>query len=402
MTTRNLLGWIGLFGGAEAMLRGHLTASPWLFGGGAVLLVAALVFAGWRVRARRGLTLTLASLAVVFGLWAGLELAGAFDPPADAPDPLLELWASHGQERVRLDTGVPGADHAGFQLFGHPIALSPQGWRRSTTGGGGFRIVATGGATTFGATRTADEPTWPSALADLIASELRCKVPVRVVNAGVLGRGIQGTLDTLDADLARLEPDLLLHLPDVEDLAAVVRAVPEITLPAREPVPARASQLARRFELGRRARTAVREFAEAAAVDHMGRDLRSTPIGSAYRALLLEARKRGVDVVLLPIPLAVGTGSSEAELHRFEALEPRTRRFVLARPLHQRLLRQVAATNRALVIDTTPKLDATGDAGFLHLATLSPDGRRQLARNVFEGLRERLTRDVPGCVAKTR
>jgi hypothetical protein len=398
MTTRNLLGWIGLFGGAEAMLRGHLMALPWLFGGGAVLLLAALAFAAWRLRDRRGLAATLAALAIVHALWATLEAAGAFDSSAAAPDPLNELWTMRARERAVLDGGLRDTGRELVHLFGHPIALDPRGWRHSTATGGGFRIVATGGASTFGATRTPDEPTWPSALAGLIEAELQCAVPIEVVNAGVPGRGIQGTLETLDADLAQLRPDLLLHLPEVEDLAAVVRSLPEITLPAREPVPPRASQLVRRLELGRRARTAAGTFAQAAAVDHSERDLRDTPLGRAYRALLLGARQQGVDVVLLPIVLAVGIESPEPELHRFEALEPRARRFALARPLHQRLLRQVAATHRAQVVDTTPDLDATGEAAFLHLATLAPEGRQRLARNVFEGLRPRLARDPsPGC-----
>ena len=383
------------------MLRGHLLALPWLFQAGAVALMAALLFAAWRAQDRRAIAAPLAVLATLPVGLAALEALGVFAPAPEEPDPLAELWTARARERAILEGALP-IEGETLPFFGHTIDLAPQGWRRAKPAPDAFRIVATGGATTFGSPRTPEEAPWPEALEARIASELRCRVPVAVVNAGVPGRGIQATLGSLGEDLTTLDPDLLIHLPDTEDLAAIVRSLPDITLPEREALPQRASQLFRRFEQARRADQSAAIFANAARRADPDGDLRDTPLGRAYRTLVLEARTRGVDVIFLPIVLAVGTSSPEAALHRFERLEPRTRRFALARPLHQRLLRQVAAANRAGFLDTTPGLDSTEAQHFLHLATLSQAGHEQLAEHVFEGLRDRLAESEAGCVPRAR
>ena len=83
MTTRNLLWWLALLGGAELALQGHLGNRAAFLHGGAWLAIAALVSAAWRVQRKQRI-----ALAGAAGIPLTISLLAALGLPADPADPL--------------------------------------------------------------------------------------------------------------------------------------------------------------------------------------------------------------------------------------------------------------------------------------------------------------------------
>lgn len=94
-------------------------------------------------------------------------------------------------------------------LRGRPVAVAK---RPGTT-----RILADGGSTTFDATVTADDSTWPAQLERLLVAN-HGPGSVEVLNAGVPGYAVIDNLIRLQADLYRLKPDIIILLQGHNDL----------------------------------------------------------------------------------------------------------------------------------------------------------------------------------------
>jgi hypothetical protein len=86
-------------------------------------------------------------------------------------------------------------------------------------------------------------------------------------------------------------------------------------------------------------------------------------------------------------------------LRLYEANDPRSRHAVLANRIHDRLVREVGASFRAIPLDAQPGLDGTGPESFLDLIHLNGEGRARLAANLLDGLRAKLASPRPGCRA---
>jgi hypothetical protein len=399
MSTRSLLHWLALVAGAELLVRGHLLdRSDWLHVG-AWLLAAGLTFAargplaGHRVLAAGTSLLALAS--------ALLSVATALAPGArdEVPDPLLSLWESHAADRRLLDAGrAEPTDQV--ELFGTAIALGPGGTRaRASVGARGrrYRIVAAGGSSTFGATRGAAERPWPALLEAAIRGELDCALPVEVVNAGVIGRGIAGVVKGFEAEIVPLDPQLLIYESGVHELDELAQEHPELRAAAFEPTPARASPLLRSLEQRWRRSADASRWREARQVVPDRAKPAATRLAGAYRHLLLDARRHGIEVVLAGLALALPEDAPADAVRRYEALDPRTRQRLLALDLHRRVLRQLAATYRATLLDPTPGPGEAREALFLDLQLRSQLGRERLAGQLLATLRPRLARATPGC-----
>ena len=82
---------------------------------------------------------------------------------------------------------------------------------------GTIRILADGGSTTFDATVTADDSTWPAQLERIIVAR-RGPGSVEVLNAGVPGYAVVDNLIRLQMELGRLDPDVILLLQGHNDL----------------------------------------------------------------------------------------------------------------------------------------------------------------------------------------
>ena len=391
MSTRSLAYWIALVGGAEIAWQGHLADDARLFHAGAWLLALMLATSARRLGGLRGAALGVAALVpVLLSLLAWLGL------PARETNPLEAFWRDRGVDRRVLTTRV---QRGPLRLFDHEIALDHRGFRADVSAGssapGSFRIVALGGSTTFGATQGPEERPWPSLLQERIDG-LGCRTPIEVVNAGRPGRALGGNVKDFERELRPLAADLIVFYPAPQDVAGFMHEVRADVMPTAA-VPARASTLLRRLERAWRSRGVTRRYQQALQTDPADLDLTSLSLTPTYRRLLVDMRRRGIDVALATASLAVNGGSSEAEIRLHEAIETRTRRLVLANRLHGRFLRAVAGSYRALLVDTRPGLDGAGEALFLDLFHLNESGRARLADNVLEGLMPRLTRPDLGC-----
>ena len=390
MTTRSLAWWVALVGGAELTVQGHLWSQPALFHAAAWVLAAALAVAA--VRRSGAWRAALAALACVPVL---VSLLAAIGVPAAAPDPLAEYWRAHAREREQLDRATEGDTLA---LFGTSVAVDARGFRADQTLAPEpvYRILAVGGSTTFGAPRPEDGPPWPALLEAEIA-RLGCAVPVSVYNAGRTGRGLAGVARSFEEEIAPLGPDLVVAYPAPSDLLGLARAV-YADIPVAELPPPRASALVRSLELWWRLREPQRRFRAALAADPPALDADAIPLGAAYRSLLLQARRRGIDVALATASLALTADASEADIRRYQAIDPATRHALLANHLHDRLVRQVGSAFRAILVDTGAGLAGAGEEAFIDLFHLNATGRETLARNLLAGLRRTFAEEPePGC-----
>lgn len=389
MTTRSLLWWVALLGGAELALRGHLWNRASLLHAGAWLVVAALARAAWRSAGRRRAALLAASC-----LPLALSLLAALGLPAPPKNPLVDFWRDHAADRETLARVANGSS---ITAFGTEVALAPHGFRaQPPTPEPVYRIVALGGSNTFGVPRPAGGPPWPALLERDIAA-LGCAVPVAVYNAGRTGRGLAAAVRGFEREIVPLEPDLILVLPSPPDIFGLARAAPA-GIGVVTPLPDRASSLLAAIETGWRRRDVERRYRDALANDPPSVEPDAIPLTAAYRSLLVKARRRGIDVALATASLALDAASPETEMRRHEALDPRSRHAVLATRLHDRLVRRIGPSFRAILIDSSPDLDGVGDEAFLDLFHLNREGRERLARNLLAGLRAKLARKPePAC-----
>lgn len=382
MTTRNLLWWLALLGGSELALQGHLGNQAAFLHGGAWLAIAALVSAAWQAQRLRRIALVVAA-----GVPFTISLLAALGLPAEPADPLADFWRGHTSDRETL-TRV--AKEETLTLFGEEVALDRHGFRAQPAApDAAYRIVAIGGSSTFGA-RPEDGLPWPALLEQRIAT-LGCALSVAVFNAGRTGRGIAAAVRGFDSEIAPLRPDLVLVYPGPADVFAVGRAAPA-GIGVVVPLPARASSLLRRIELGWRVRDVEDRFRQALMTDPPALETHAIPLATSYRSLLVKTRSRGIDAALATVSLAVNGDSPEFEIRRYEAHDPRTRHAVLANRLHDRLVRQLGAAFRATLVDTHAGLDGAGSDAFLDLFHLTREGRELLAGNLLDGLRSKLAR----------
>lgn len=408
MSTRSLLHWAALIAGAELAARGYLLDRPAWFHGGAGLLFAVCALGAWRLRERRGAAQGLAAFALVPALLSALTWAAA-GGEAEAANPRLEFWAAHPTDRTLLSEGVEAASAVRrIELFGHAIDLDARGYRaiatsrRSGPSGTPYRVVAVGGSSTFGATRTPAERPWPEILEEAIQRDLTCAVPVEVVGAGVLGRGLPYAADTFETAILPLAPQLILLEPSPREIELLAADLPELRFDAPAPTPRRASRPLRRLEEAWRARAAGAAFQTARERVPQEFGTRQTKLASTYRHLLVEARRHGIDVVLASLDLAVTPDSSDAEIRRLEALDPRTRSALLGLDVHRRLVAQMAATYRATFVDLPHDAETPEDALFLDLHLRTERGRVRLAERLLTALGPKLAQVPPRCVPRAR
>ncbi|MGH0032184.1 MAG: hypothetical protein ACQGVC_20530 [Myxococcota bacterium] len=394
MSTRSLAYWIALLGGAELAVRGHLVDDPLRFHAGAWLLAAVLLGTAWRKGLRTALGSSLAALAAVP---VGLSLLAWAGVPPREHNALAGFWEAHPVERRTLSTPVRRGP---VRIFDHEIPVDARGLRTDAgqpgvLGDEVFSIVALGGSTTFGATRTPEELPWPALLQERIDT-LSCRRRVVVTNGGRLGRALGGSAKDFSMDFRRHAPDLVVFYPAPQDVAGLMGEIDADVTPDLA-VPPRASAFVRRIEDELRSVAVARRFRDEVASEPGALDLEAISLTPTYRRFLLELRRAGVDVALASASLAVNERSSERSIRRHEAIDPRTRRMLLANRLHGRFIRALGARYRALVIDTHPGLDGRDEASFIDLFHLNQAGRERLAENVFQGLLHLLERPEPGC-----
>jgi lysophospholipase L1-like esterase len=406
MSTRTLLLLVGLIGGAELFARGYLTNRALAFHAGAWLLAASLLVAT-RGRARwlcRGAT----ALAALFALLSAAEWLPR--PPAPAalprasfaeaggdPEALRLWWEQHERERKLLRGETPLEPAQRFSLFDTEVELDAQVLRRAEPPPtGAFRIVVLGGSATFGAPRTPDERPWPDLLAREIENTYACERPVAVRNAGRPGRTLAELVKDFDAEIAPLEPDLLVVYAGADALAGLEPSEEALPPAARRE---RASRWLAALEAPLRELRDARRLRAALAIVPRPESLRRSAPAKRYRRLLVAAREQGMDVALVPLALAVDADSPQAALRFHEAVWPETRRLLVANRNHALLLPVLGVAYRAEVLDIGDDLDGAWQDGFLDLVHFTETGSERLARHVARGLAPLLSRGA-GCAPR--
>lgn len=131
---------------------------------------------------------------------------------ATPPGTMPTLYYLHERVRPALlhDRDYFGWVHVdSLGLRGGPVSLAKPP--------GSTRILADGGSTTFDATVSADDSTWPAQLERLLAAN-HGSGSVEVLNAGVPGYAVLDNLIRLQSDLYRLKPDIIILLQGHNDL----------------------------------------------------------------------------------------------------------------------------------------------------------------------------------------
>ncbi|HVN39178.1 MAG TPA: hypothetical protein VMW19_13505 [Myxococcota bacterium] len=402
MSTRALLLLVGLIGGAELFVRGHLAGSAPAFHAGAWILAASLVVV------TRGRTAWLRRAAeVVAGVVVALSLAElvparvapapqpsfSFSASGGDPEAMKRFWDEHERERKLLRGETPLAPAQRFSLFGRDVELDSLGLRRADAPPeGAWRIVVVGDAATFGAPQNEGEQPWPEQLQREIDTGYTCARRVAVRNAGRPGRTLQSLGENYEIEVDPLAPDLLVVYPGIDAFDGLV---PGDSLHSTFPV-ARASRWLTALERPLRERADARHLQAALAATPPPEQLKRSPAARRYRRLLLEAREHGVDVALVPVALAVAGATPEPVVRFHESVWPEARALAVANYNHARLLPLLGAAYRAEVIAPDDDLDGAGRDGFIDLVSFTQQGSERLARHVSHALAPLLKRGA-GC-----
>lgn len=375
MSTRSLLVWAALVAGAELAARGYLGGDGLACHGGAALFAAALAALSLGARGR-GLRRP-GRLARRLGLGAAaLLLAAAGVDAAVSRGPSAGPGDTGPRSPAAAETGVADAD-------GH--GASPA--RRE----GDFAIAVLDGAPASGEPRP-----WTDLLQTVLRRRYDCERRIVVWRAGRPGEPLGGGADAVERLAEASRPDLLLVYAGPGLLDALLEEEPSLRFPAPEPVPRRGSALVASVEVRLRRAARERRWSEARSAP-APLDLRGSPVAARYRALVLAARRRAIDVALLTTSLAATADSPPAALRAWEVAHPRTRSLVLANRQHARLVHGIAGSYGVPAIDTRPGLDGSGAEGFRDLARPSASGRARMADTVADGVAQLLARPPTRC-----
>lgn len=406
MSTRALLLLVGLIGGAELLVRGHLADHALAFHAGAWLLAASLVVAtrgraAWlRIGAAvlAGLCALLSLAELLPGRARTVQPSPSFDAALGDPEALRLWWEAHADAQKILRDETPLVPGQRFSLFSSEVELDELGLRRAATPReGAWRIVVLGDSATFGATQNESEQPWPDLLAREIEKTYTCERRVEVRNAGLPGRTLRAMGASFDAQIAPLAPDLLVVYPGIDAFDGLL---PRSDSLERTNASARASRGLAALERPLRAYLDARRLRAAQEAAPEPEALRRSPAARSYRSLLIAARAHGVDVALVPVALAVRIDSPDRAIRFHESVWPETRWLIVANHNHARLLPLLGVAYRATVLDAPAGLDGAWQDGFIDLFHLTQTGRERLARHVAKALEPVLARG-PGCKLRT-
>jgi lysophospholipase L1-like esterase len=280
-----------------------------------------------------------------------------------------------------------------------PISINSLGFRGpefDAAKKGAYRIVALGESTTFGMTLQPEDQPWPEVLEQIIHQRLKTRRPVQVIDAGVPAYKINDNLSRLAREILSLEPDMIISYHGANGFRMINSAV----LPPSGPVPpvyrerpvklaAEAEHRLRMLLFQYRARRRYVGAAPPAA-----RPL-ETQYAAAYRQLIRCARTNGIRLVLANFSMAVNPASDPRVIDFYQGGGARAAYgFMLANAVHSLIVKQLAAEHpEVCFVDTHPHLDGENEK-FIDLIHFTGEGDRQLAENMFAGIRQTLQQDI--------
>lgn len=293
------------------------------------------------------------------------------------PDPEQKL-----PYRVRTNIDI--------SFFQSRIHINNRGYRGRdvpSSKGNTYRIIALGESNTFGFTLDPEHKPWPEWLEELIRERIHPNRPVEVINTGLPHHSLEDNLYRLRTDILALKPDLLIsyhgwngfpwlypslppvfvkHLPDFKQRPLWLLAQCEYRLRLL------------RFKWSLRANPVV-------AMPPVTK-LLATRYGIAYDQLVALARTNRIQLVLASYSMAVNSRSDPKVIEFYRDAFPAVYPSIQVNVMHSRLLAAIAQRHPEVrLVDTHPSLD--GDhRKFIDLVHFAPDGDRQLAENIFDGI----------------
>jgi len=261
--------------------------------------------------------------------------------------------------------------------------------------GNTYRIVALGESTTFGMTLAPDDKPWPELLEQMIAERLKPSRPVEVINAGVPGYALINNLDRLSRDILPLHPDMIISYHGYNGFGQIDRALPAAEGPQAPAYQARPLKLLASCEY----RIKMFLFRRHYVPDASSREVwRLTPLQTSsaysYRELIAAAETNRIRLVLANFSMAVNTTSDKRIIEFYRPAFYSIDREMEANKIHSLVVQELAAQHPDVCfVDTHPHLDGENEK-FIDLVHLTQEGRRQLAENIFAGIRAVLEKDL--------
>jgi lysophospholipase L1-like esterase len=279
-----------------------------------------------------------------------------------------------------------------------PVRINSLGFRGpefSASKDGAYRIVALGESTTFGMTIQAEDKPWPEMLEQIIRQRLKTRRPVQVINAGVPAYNISNSLYRLPREILPLHPDMILSYHGANGFYLIDKSV----LPPMGPVPPVYRERPVKLAADAEHRLRMLLFRYHA----RQRNVSATPpvpplntqYAAAYRQLIQCARTNGVRLALANFSMAVNPDSDPSVIAFYMGGGARSAQaFVRANAVHSLIVSQLAAEHpEVCFVDTHPHLDGDHEK-FIDVIHLTDEGRRQLAENIFAGIRHTLEQDL--------
>jgi lysophospholipase L1-like esterase len=280
-----------------------------------------------------------------------------------------------------------------------PISINSLGFRGPEIArdkDGAYRIVVLGESTTFGMTLQPEDKPWPEVLEQIIRQRLKSRRPVQVINAGVPAYTLRHNLSRLSGEILPLQPDMIISYHGANGF----RMIDSSMLPAMGPVPPvyqeRPIKLAAEAE--HRLRMLIfqyqarRRYASAAPPAALPLE---TDYAAAYRQLIQCARTNGIRLALANFSMAVNQASDPRVIDFYQGGGSRAAYgFIPANAAHSLIVSQLAAEYpEVCFVDTHPHLDGEHEK-FIDLIHFTGEGDRQLAENMFAGIRQILEQDL--------
>jgi lysophospholipase L1-like esterase len=280
-----------------------------------------------------------------------------------------------------------------------PISINSKGFRGreiSTDKGDMYRIVALGESTTFDLTYRPDDKPWSELLEQMIRERLKTRRPVEVINAGVPAYTLLDNLSRLPGQILPLKPDMIISYHGVNGFylidGTLLRPLGNDPPPYYEEHPLKlAADLEYRIKVMRY----LNREAESLLHSPTCANPMETKYADAYRQLIQIAATNGIRLMLANYSMAV-TGKSDPAVIGFYqgGYSVAVRGEIQANMVHSLILQQLAAQHpEVCLIDTHPHLDGEHDK-FIDLMHFTQEGRRQMAANIFAGIRKTIEHDI--------
>jgi lysophospholipase L1-like esterase len=283
-------------------------------------------------------------------------------------------------------------------LFDSPVSINSKGFRGPeipTEKGDTYRIVALGESTTFGMTLHPQDKPWPELLEQMIRENLKPGRPVEVINAGVPAYSLKANLKRLPKQILPLHPDMIISYHGFNGFSFIDSALPPASGHSPPKYQARPLQLLAdteyrfRMLVFRHRAIPKTESDKKAQVKPM-----DTVYADLYRQLIQIARTNGIRLVIANYSMAVDRKSDPKIIEFYRSAFDLIYSIMPANEIHSALVSDLTEQHlEVYFVDTHPHLEGENEK-FIDIMHLTQEGRRQLATNIFEGIRGVLEKDL--------